>query len=333
VRAWRERLNHDPVPPLLSGESEALTYFVRRDLLEESVGPVSRLWELPEAQKIGRRQQADGSWARRGELKHPAINYSLIETWKRFRFLVEMYGFTKESPLAEKTAEFLFSCQTDEGDIRGFLANQYCTYYTGAILSLLIGAGYEDDSRTEKGLDWLLSMRQNDGAWSVPMITHKLSRERQYELSSQHREPLQPDRAKPFSHSATGMVLRGFAAHSVLRQSEAARKAAQLLTTRFFQPDAYSSYRAASYWVKFQIPFWWNHLVAALDSVSLIGIPKEDENVARALDWLVENQQASGLWKTSYVEKDGKVQGHAGMKQMEGWITLAICRVFKRYYA
>ncbi len=208
---------------------------------------------------------------------------SLIETWKQFRFLVQVYGFTSADPAARRAAEFLFSCQTEAGDIRGFLANQYCTYYTGAILSLLIQAGYEDDPRVEKGIQWLLSMRQDDMGWSIPMITYKLDQATIYRLSSEYAEPLEPDRSKPFSHNATGMILRAFAAHSQHRRSEAARVAASLHKSRFFQPDLYTSYQAASYWVRFQYPFWWNNLVAALDSVTLID-PARDEPVDHALD-------------------------------------------------
>jgi hypothetical protein len=52
------------------------------------------------------------------------------------------------------------------------------------------------------------------------------------------------------------MILRAFAAHPEHRRSEAARTAAGLLASRFFRPHAYSSYRAAGYWIKFQYPFW-----------------------------------------------------------------------------
>jgi hypothetical protein len=173
---WRKHLKHDPAAPLLSSGSEVLLYFVRRDLLEERVGPADRLWHLPGAGRILKRQLPDGSWPRPGGAKHPAVNYALIETWRNFRFLVEQYGFTREHPQAQHAAEFLFSCQSEEGDIRGILANQYATYYTGAIMSLLIQAGYADDPRMEKGFQWLLAMRQDDGGWSIPMITHKLDR-------------------------------------------------------------------------------------------------------------------------------------------------------------
>ncbi len=180
-----KNLNHDPIPPLLASGDEALIYFTRRDLLGEDTGPVERLWQLPGALKILKKQLPNGSWPRPGENKHPSINQALIETWRQFRFLIERYGMTRAHPQVERASDFIFSCQTEEGDIRGFLANQYATYYTGAVMALLIQAGYADDPRIEKGFQWLLGMRQDDGGWSIPMITHKLDRATQYRLASE----------------------------------------------------------------------------------------------------------------------------------------------------
>ena len=90
--------------------------------------------------------------------------------------------------------------------------------------------------------------------------------------SSEHAKPVPLNPEPPFSHNWTGMVLRAFAAHPRYRKSTAAVKAARLLKTRFFQPVIYSAFRDADYWVKFQFPFWWNHLVAALDSISRISL-------------------------------------------------------------
>ena len=327
---WRKRLKHDPLPQLLSSGSEALRYFAKRDLLGEEVGPVSQLWQLPEAQRILRKQLIDGSWPRSGVEQHHAVNYHLVETWRHFRFLVEQYGFTREHPQAEKAAEYLFSCQTEEGDIRGILANQYATYYTGSIMSLLIQAGYADDPRIEKGFRWLLSMRQDDGGWSIPIITHKFDRATQYRLTSQYAEPVEPDRSKPFSHNWTGMVLRAFAVHPKYRKSEAAKVAARLLASRFFQPDRYTSYKAAGYWVRFEYPFWWNNIVTALDSVSLIGLLKDNEQVSEALNWLIDHQEADGLWKVSYARPDARETEAARKRETRLWVSLAICRVLKR---
>jgi len=325
---WQKHLRFDPLPALLSSGDEALQYFARRDLLDEEAGPIQRLWKLPKAQKILKKQTPAGSWDRpAAQKKHSDINYELIETWKQFRLLIDKYGFDREDLSTARAAEFLFSCQTEDGDIRGFLANQYATYYTGAIIGLLNKAGYEDDARIEKGFHWLLSMRQQDLGWTVPIITHTYDWRTMYRLTSQPAVPVEPDRSKPFSHNWTGMVLRAFAAHNRYRKTNAARTAVKLLKSRFFQPDCYTSYQSAGYWVRFDHPFWWNNLVAALDSISIID-PSKDELMDKALGWLIEHQEEDGLWKASYVSR--KDVDNARTSETRLWVSLAICRVFKR---
>ncbi|HEY3320837.1 MAG TPA: hypothetical protein VGP72_10270 [Planctomycetota bacterium] len=327
---WRKQLRFDPLPALLASRDDALRYFARRDLLGERAGDVRLLWDLPEARKMLKKQQPDGSWPRAGAEKHPAINYRLIETWRHFRFLVGQYGYTREHPQAAKAAEFLFSCQTRAGDFRGFLANQYATYYSGAIMALLIEAGFGNDRRIERGFQWLLAMRQADGGWTIPLLTHKLDRATLYRVTSEYAEPLEPDRSKPFSHNWTGMVLRAFAAHERYRKSDAARAAARLLVSRFFQADAYTSYHSPSYWVRFEYPFWWSNLVSALDSVSLIGTDTKNEPINTALNWFVEHQGKDGLWNVSYVKPCNTAVESARIKERKLWVTLAICRVLRR---
>ncbi len=333
MNSWRKQLAYDPIPPLFSSGDEALRYFVRRDLLGEPPEDIHLLWRLPRAQKILAKQKPDGSFAfPTAKNKHSAINYPLTETWKQFRYLVEVYGFTKDHPQAEKAAEFLFSCQTGDGDIRGFLANQYATYYTGAILSLLIQAGYAEDARVEKGFRWLLAMRQDDGGWTIPIITHSFNGKEMYRLTSRFMEPVEPDRSKPFSHNWTGMVLRAFAVHPKYRKSKEAKAAAILLADRLFKADCYTSYQAASYWVRFQYPFWWNNLVAALDSISRIGLPREDARISHALQWLTGHQEKDGLWRETYANPRAKGKETAKIREARCWASLAICRVFRRLY-
>lgn len=301
--------------------------------MNESVQPIHDIWSLPEVQKIIRKQQPDGSWKYPGKqtVVYPKYHYSLVETWKQFRYLIDQYQLTKEYEPIRKAAEFLFSCQTEAGDIRGMIGNQYATYYTGAIMSLLIKAGYENDPRIEKSFQWLLSMRQNDGGWTIPLLTRyqKLDMEEVKQLTSQPADPIEPDRTRPFSHHWTGMVLRAFAAHSSYRNSAPALSAAQLLKTRFFKDDVYTSYQDADYWLRFQFPFWWNNLVSALDSISIIGISRDDSDICKALDWLIAHQQAGGLWKLSYSKKH-KNTANSKTREMQLWVSLAICRILKR---
>ncbi len=331
MERWRRRFNFDPISPLTSSGNEAVRYFARRDLLGEKTELIRYVWRLPEVRKILQKQLSDGSWKYPGKPRsiYPKHHHILVQTWKMFRLLVEQYGFTKEHEAARRAARFIFSCQTKEGDIRGFIGNQYATYYTGAIMAVLIKAGYEKDPRIRKGFKWLLSMRQDDGGWTVPILTHRFTRRAMYRLTSQYAIPVEPDRSKPFSHNCTDMVLRAFASHPLHRNSEEARTAADLLKSRFFQPDSYSSHRAASYWVRFL--FWWPNIITALDSLSLMGYRRDDPDIRRALDWLIDHQETSGLWRTTYVEGQKETENEMN-RERKLWITLAICRILKRFY-
>lgn len=113
------------------------------------MGPASVLWALPEPQRLLRKQQADGAWRYPGG--NPATtsggNYAVLETFRSLGILVEKFGFDSSHPAIRIAAEYLFSCQTAEGDLRGILGNQYMPYYHAAILELLIVAGYAEDAR------------------------------------------------------------------------------------------------------------------------------------------------------------------------------------------
>jgi hypothetical protein len=321
--AWRPNLHTDPLSALLGWDDPALTYFVRRDLLADTFPSVDTLWDLPEAQRLLDKQQSDGAWRYPGK-SHDSrsnTNYYLLETYRSLRILVEMYGFHREHPALAKAAEYVFSCQTEEGDIRGILGNQYMPYYHGAILELLIKAGYAQDSHTIKGLDWLLSMRQADGGWLIPAQQLPASQKTD---QLWHSAPLQPERFRPHSHLATGMVLRAFAAHPDYSRKPEVHGAGERLKERFFQADKYYDRKAPSYWLKFQFPFWWPSLLTALDSLSRLGFDRQDRDITRGLDWFIQNQDTDGLWATGY----GSGRKAAGLRR---WVGLAVCRVLKRF--
>ena len=321
---WTKVLAINPLPALLAWQDPALTYFVRGDLLEQTVGPADALWKLPEASRLIRKQQADGSWHYPDKPNHPApnANYNLLETYRSLRLLVEMYGFQRKHPALGKAAEYVFSCQTDEGDIRGILGNQYMPYYHGAILELLIKAGYDNDRRVEKGLEWLLSMRQTDSGWIIPAQTVPAGQKTSRFWNS---SPLSPDRFLPHSHLATGMALRALAVHPAYRRLPEVIAAGECLKERLFQADKYNDRKAASYWLKFQFPFWWPSLVTALDTLSRLDFDREDDGIARGLEWFIANQSGDGLWETGY--GSGK-----GAEAMRRWVGLAVCRVLRRFF-
>ena len=130
---------------------------------------------------------------------------------------------------------------------------------------------------------------------------------------------------------ATGMVIRGFAAHPRYCHLEATRAAGERLKSRFFQADKYYDRKAPAYWTKFQYPFWWTNLLTALDSLSRLGFTIQDPDIQKGLEWFSAHQQDSGLWKTSY-EQAKRQETTPKEKEAMSWVGLAVCRVFKRFY-
>ena len=331
---WHKQFKYDPIKPLIESNNPAVFYFTRRDLLQQKVEPAADvLWSLPAAQRILNKQQPGGHWIYPGKNE----DYLLLATFQNLQTLVYQYSFDRTHPAIAGACEYLFSCQTEEGDIRGFIGNQYAPYYTGIVLALLINAGYEDDQRIDKGLLWLLSMRQDDGGWVIGspgwlgIKNFKWSDIAEITADKKAETLKVFDKSQPFSHAGTGMVIRAFAAHPRYRKSPEALRAAQLLKSHFFKEDNYNSYKHPDNWIRFEFPFWWNNLLAALDSLSLIGIPPTDKDIKAALDWFIANQQENGMWKISY-SKIHKAPPNSKTDEERLWISLAVCRIFQRYY-
>jgi hypothetical protein len=326
---WVEALRFDPFPLLLHSNNEAIKYFVQQDLLDEKSAIVETLWQSPDAQNIISKQLPSGSWVYNGGKSHvrSGENYNQLETFRVLGQLVELYGFTKKHPAVRNAADYLFGFQTEEGDFRGIYANQYTPNYTAAIAELLTKAGYANDGRINKVFTWLISIRQDDGGWAIPFrtVSDKNRGSSTLMQALANSVPLEPDKSKPFSHCITGVVLRAFAAHPEYRSTYEAKLAGELLESRFLKADRYPDRKAASFWIRFTFPFWFTDLLSALDSLSLIGSGNEDTEIQTALKWFRERQGENGLWKLTLLKSKS-------IKDMQLWINLAICRVFKRFY-
>jgi len=313
---WRSDLKVDPIPLLLSSRSEAVRFLARRDLLG-TPGDERRLWELPAPRTLVGRQRPDGSW------KYPSRKslqraYDAYQTYHALGDLVEKYGFDRRSQAVAKAVDYIYSTQTEEGDIRGIYGPQYSPNYTAAMTEIAIKAGYAGDPRIENALEWLFSMRQDDGGWAVPIRSVGMS----FSESLKAEGPVRPDRDKRFSHLITGIVLRAFAAHPRWREDEGIRKAANLLVGRFFKPDVYADRRAPSYWESTSFPFFWTDILSSLDTVSRLGIRRSEKNVEKGLAWLSSKQKPSGYFGL-------KLLACAREPDIDNWIVLASSRVFK----
>ena len=321
MNSWQRELKVDPVPALLSLGNEAIKYFTMRDLLDKRVEPIEILWKLPEAKKILKKQQNDGSWEYPAteKQKKSQVNYNQYETYKTLGELVEKYGFNREHQSIKKAAEFLFQFQTDEGDFRGIYAHQYSTTYSPAIMELLIKAGYDNDPRIFRGFDWLFSIRQDDGGWALPFRTVGEKIGDAFKSS----DLIQPVKSKPFSHLVTAMVLRAFAAHPKYRKSDEAKKAGELLISRFFKNDKYPDRQNKNFWERVSYPFLYTDIISALDSLYFSGFNIKNPEIKGALQFLRDKQNENGNFNLKITRGRDK--------HLPYWICLAICRLFKRY--
>lgn len=198
---------------------------------------------------------------------------------------LRMDGKGETSARLHAMANFMLSSQTEDGAIFDLaLADtpkaepkMVALHFQGWALAALSRAGFEADPRVDKGFQFLLSIRQDDGGWAWRGVRTDSA-------------------ARPSSHLVTGMVLRAFAASKERRSSREARRAAELLATRFLQPDRYEDRKAPSHWENLIEPRYYTDVLDALDAITSIGLGKENSGVRTAEAYLRSRQSRDGLW-------------------------------------
>jgi hypothetical protein len=320
---WLNHLSYDPIEPLLSSGYDNVIYFTKRDLLDKKVGDIRELWKTKKARRIVGRQKSDGRWEYPNpkERVRKKEHYDLLETYRQLGFLVEFYGFDKRHPAIRRAREFVFKYQSKEGDIRGIYWNQYSPNYSAGFFELFIKAGYANDKGILRGLEWLLSMRQDDGGWAIPIRTAK------EKIASwmDHGPPIQPDRSKRFSYMITGVVLRAFAYHPEYKKRKEIKDAAELVLSRLFKRDYYPDRNTVEFWTKFSFPFWYTDLIAVLDPISHLRFRPDHPKVSEGLGWFIDKQKEEGTWDLKLLKGDKQKQPN--------WMALTICKLFKKYYS
>lgn len=322
MKTWTRQLRYDPFKSELTSTIElAVKHSFENDLIGTSSVKLNDVWESEQVQSILKRQRRDGSWSYRSTKSKAFLkmDYDLYETITVLASLIEVYRFDKSHPAIQRTAEYLFSKQSSQGDIRHIYANQYSPNYSAMVAELLIKAGFEDDTRIIKILDWLLASRQRDGGWALPFRTQGFNLQ-----SFSLDKTIEADYSKPSSAMVTGVVLRAMVIHPKFKDSIEVKQAAQILVDNFFTADKYPDRRSKDYWTRFGYPFIYTDLVSSLDSLSLTGDFEKHPNVQKALTWLKERQTNNGLFDLRTTRGNRKNQ--------ELWMSIAAYRIFKRFY-
>ncbi|MCP4762083.1 MAG: hypothetical protein GY870_09890 [archaeon] len=323
---WFSYLKVNPLPSLQKVDDSRIQYFIRKDLLDEKVESVETLWKYPEAIKILKQQLDNGAWPDKNKKRHvdSPENHQLVETYRNIGILTEFFGLNKNHPAVEKAIQYFFTNQTEEGDIRGIYGSQPMPNYCGGIMEWILKAGWTDDSRVDRVFQYFIDTRQDDGGWVLP---HHAAGIKTYECEEVFRKfkIYYAKKSLPFAHMVTGNVVRAFANHPKWKEAPEAKRAGDLLITRFFKPDKYSMRQHADQWTKFSFPFWWTDLISVLDALSLMGYSIENTGIRRAVDYFKRKQLSDGSWCFSIL----KSKSHPNL---DAWITLVLCRILKRIH-
>jgi hypothetical protein len=260
---------------------------VRRDLIDDDEAPrADEVVTYPEVKTFLRKQEKNGAFAPKPPEKAlgPARFARAVATVRALERLAD-FGLGKAHPAVESAAELLLGSQNEDGGI-GDLAlgetqetrpRHVAVHFHGWALAALCRAGFDADARVERGFRFLLGNRQADGGWAWRGVRTDSA-------------------ARPSSHLVTGMALRAFAASPTRRTSREARRAAELLATRFLQPDRYPDRKAASYWEQISEPRFYTDVLDALDGVTAVGLGKENSGVRTAEAYVRGRQNPDGLW-------------------------------------
>jgi hypothetical protein len=322
---WRARLGRDPVPILLREGSPALVARVRRDLIddEEAPGP-DEVVTYPEVKAFLRKQEKNGAFPAKPPEKTmgPAKFARAVAIVRALERLAD-YGLSKAHPSVNAAAELLMDAQDADGGFADLAVGEtadarpkmVAVHFQGWALAALCRTGYDTDARIEKGFRFLLANRQADGGWAWRGVRTDSA-------------------ARPSSHLVTGMALRAFAASPTRRSSREARRAAELLATRFLQPDRYPDRKAASFWEQLSEPRFYTDVLDALDGVTAVGLGKENSGVRTAEAYVRGRQNPDGLWYPGAPAKPepGAKPAAVTPKEREParWLTVRVLIVLRR---
>jgi hypothetical protein len=337
LSGWRARLASDPIPRLLREGSPSVLARVRRDLIDDSEAPTSaEIAEYPEVKALLRKMEKDGSFAPRATEKAlggPKFA-ACLSTLRALDRLADS-GMRLEGPEGSasplrKVADALLESQGADGGIADLAladtpkgrAKTVALHFQGWAVSALCRGGFEGDPRVEKAFQYLLERRQDDGGWAWRGVRTDSA-------------------ARPSSHLVTGMVLRAFASSAPGAAGREPRRAAELLATRFLQPDRYEDRKAPAFWEILTEPRFYTDVLDGLDTITAIGLGKENSGVRTAEAYLRSRQSTDGLWYPGPpakpdgvlprpVPRDSKDKDKDKEVDAAIWLTLRVLVVLRR---
>jgi len=321
---WRARLARDPIPALLRDGPPSLSARVRRELIDDDEAPRgAEVLVYADVKAFLKKQSKKGDFPAKPLEKGlgPEKFASVIATVRALERMAELGLDAKESAV-ELAAEFVLATQAKDGGIAALSIGETKTdraklpavHFQGWAIAALCRVGLDSEPRVQEAFQFLLQWRQADGGWAWRGVRSDSS-------------------ARPSSHLITGMALRAFAASPTRRSSREARRAAELLATRFLQPDRYPDRKAPTYWEQLAEPRFYVDMLDALDTVTAVGLGKENSGVRTAEAYVRSRQSPDGLWYPGGPAEPGAAKVPTVSpkdKEAARWLTVRALSVLRR---
>jgi hypothetical protein len=343
---WPKILKETPIDWLLEAANPSIRYFTLRDILGKSENDTQVLkakHAIPDSQtvkKILQKQKLRGYWE---ESSSPYLPKYKSSYWQIMT--LGQLGLDRNDERIKKACDHIFQFQLEEGGFASqtcgtalreynwllkkgkklppydqwassIIFEQQLSCLTGNMVAALIRLGYENDSRVNKAVKWLVEIQNKDGGWLCPYWRAHIKDKHgcfygticPLEAFSEIRQENQTDEMKKTIENAAEF----------------------LLMHRLFKADHHDYKVINQYWLKSSFPWFYGYnILRGLDVLTKLGYVK-DERLNDAVEILLQKRQDNGTWVLENAPI-GRMQTNIEAKgKPSKWITLIALRVLKR---
>jgi hypothetical protein len=331
---WKALLNADPTSWLLEEENPSVRYFTLRDILDRpeddpdvvsAKRAIMKTGMVPAILKKQSKPDYISDYPKFYTNKYKGLVWSLI-------VLAELGA--EASPEIKSQCEYLLNAsqETSDGGFSmhtsaksgGGRISEVIPCLSGNMVWCLIRFGYLNDSRLQKGIDWITTyMRFNDGVKTDPQVPPY-------------------DRYEPCwgKHTCHMGVVKALKALSAIPQGERTdavngtidRAVEFLLIHHIYKCSHDLNQVSKPGWLKFSFPLMYQ--TDALEILDILtALVVRDERMDDALSLVVSKQDKTGRWIMENVQNTSRLLVPVEEKGEPGkWLTLRAMRILKRYY-
>lgn len=314
MQNWKSYLKRDATGWLLEASNPSVRYFTLRRLLDKPkedadvVAAQEAIAQSAPVQKILKRQRPEGYWGSDVRPHHGTRGYLNMLHW---------LGYRGNGAVRRAMDYRMNGCLLPDGaygfELKGRTVKLPC--HGAILLRQMLWYGYGEDPRSQKLLNWIVNIQEQDGAW--PCVS----------------------KVRPFSCSwATADVLRVYrdlpAAWMTPQVAASHRKAVQMfLDANITQ---YGKGKPSQRWFEFGFPLEWDSDILEVLALLAPDVLPDDERIQENVAFVLDKQDNQGRWPCEKHPKGGrwmkKFFEFEELGQPSKWVTLHAMMMLKNLF-